>query len=107
MARPRLLGSIIAVGTSTTRALEAAAHDGKVQSGNSFTDLFIMPGHNFSIVDAMVTNFHQPKSTLLVMVSAFTGIDRIKIAYRAAVEKGYRFFSYGDAMYIERCTERF
>ncbi len=98
---------IIAVGTTTTRALEASAQNGLVQPGNNSTDLFIMPGFKFSIVNSLVTNFHQPKSTLLVMVSAFAGIDRIKIAYRAAIEKGYRFYSYGDAMYLERYTERF
>jgi S-adenosylmethionine:tRNA ribosyltransferase-isomerase len=92
---------VIAVGTTTTRALEwAAAPDGRVQSGRGAADLFIRPGHRFRIVDALVTNFHLPRSSLLVLVSALAGREVILHAYRHAVEARYRFYSYGDAMLI-------
>jgi S-adenosylmethionine:tRNA ribosyltransferase-isomerase len=90
---------VLAVGTTTLRALEAWAQKGKRQGE---TDLFITPGFRFSVVDRLLTNFHLPKSTLLMLVSAFAGRDKILHAYRHAVEKRYRFFSYGDAMLIER-----
>lgn len=92
---------VVAAGTTVVRALEAAAYDGGIRSGAAETDLFIKPGFDFAIVDALLTNFHLPRSTLLVLVSAFAGRDRILRAYREAVENGYRFFSFGDAMFIE------
>ena len=93
---------IVALGTTVTRTLEHAVDDQSVlQAGQGETDLFIMPGFNFRMVDALITNFHLPKSTLLVLVSAFAGRDFILKAYREAVDHGYRFFSYGDCMLIE------
>jgi len=93
---------IIALGTTVTRTLEHAVDDrGRLQAGQGDTQLFIMPGHRFRVVDALITNFHLPKSTLLVLVSAFAGTDFVLRAYRTAVEEGYRFFSYGDCMLIE------
>ncbi|MCX5684651.1 MAG: tRNA preQ1(34) S-adenosylmethionine ribosyltransferase-isomerase QueA [Planctomycetota bacterium] len=91
---------IVAVGTTTVRALESAAGEGGVQAGGRWTGIFIRPPHEFRAVDALVTNFHLPRSTLLVLVSAFAGRDRILAAYAEAVREGYRFFSYGDAMLI-------
>jgi S-adenosylmethionine:tRNA ribosyltransferase-isomerase len=96
---------VIAVGTTTTRALESAgasaAADGAViRAGRGETSLFIHPGHQFRIVDALITNFHLPRSSLLMLVSAFAGRDRVLAAYREAVAAGYRFYSYGDAMLI-------
>jgi S-adenosylmethionine:tRNA ribosyltransferase-isomerase len=91
---------VIAVGTTTTRALESAAASGVLQSGRGETSLFIHPGHDFRIVDALITNFHLPRSSLLMLVSAFAGRDRVLGAYREAVAAGYRFYSYGDAMLI-------
>ncbi|MBW2145924.1 MAG: tRNA preQ1(34) S-adenosylmethionine ribosyltransferase-isomerase QueA [Deltaproteobacteria bacterium] len=93
---------IIAVGTTVTRALEHAALSGRrISAGSGRTDLFIRPGHTFRIVDALITNFHLPRSTLLMLVSAFAGRKVILEAYREAVQLGYRFYSYGDAMFIE------
>ena len=93
---------IVALGTTVTRTLEHAVDaNGLLQAGQGETDLFIKPGHQFRMVDALVTNFHLPKSTLLVLVSAFAGREFILRAYREAVEQGYRFFSYGDCMLIE------
>jgi S-adenosylmethionine:tRNA ribosyltransferase-isomerase len=92
---------VIAIGTTTTRALEwAAGDDGSVRGGAGEADLFIRPGHRFRIVDALVTNFHLPRSSLLVLVSAFAGRAVVLEAYRHAVVSGYRFYSYGDAMLI-------
>ncbi len=92
---------VIAVGTTTTRALEwAATADGRLRPGAGEADLFIRPGHRFRIVDALITNFHLPRSTLLVLVAAFAGLDVVLDAYRHAVASGYRFYSYGDAMLI-------
>jgi S-adenosylmethionine:tRNA ribosyltransferase-isomerase len=92
---------VVAVGTTTVRALEsAAAEDGTVRPGRAWTDLFIYPPHAFRLVGAMVTNFHLPRTTLLMMVSAFAGRERVLAAYREAVRQGYRFYSYGDAMLI-------
>jgi len=92
---------VIAVGTTVTRTLESAAEkDGKVKSGEGSTNLFIYPGYRFKVIDALITNFHLPRSTLLMLVSAFAGRERILNAYREAVKKGYRFYSYGDAMFI-------
>jgi len=96
-------GSIVAVGTTTVRCLEAsAAAHGAPVAGAAETDLFITPGFEFRVVDRLVTNFHLPKSTLLVLVSAFAGIDPIRRAYRHAIEQRYRFYSYGDAMLVDR-----
>ena len=90
---------VLAVGTTSLRAMEAAALSGKLQGD---TDLFIYPGFQFRVVERLLTNFHLPKSTLLMLVSAFAGVDRIRKAYTHAVAQRYRFFSYGDAMLIER-----
>jgi S-adenosylmethionine:tRNA ribosyltransferase-isomerase len=93
---------VVALGTTVTRTLEhAVGEDGLLYPGQGDTDLFIKPGFRFRMVDALVTNFHLPKSTLLVLVAAFAGRDFILEAYRQAVEHGYRFFSYGDCMLIE------
>jgi S-adenosylmethionine:tRNA ribosyltransferase-isomerase len=93
-------GRIIAVGTSTTRILEAASRSGVINQFTGNTDLFILPGFRFQITDALITNFHLPKSTLLMLVSAFAGKDFIFKAYAEAMEKQYRFYSFGDAMFI-------
>lgn len=93
---------VIAVGTTSVRTLEYATDgDGKLHSGSGMCNLFIYPGYRFKMVDAMVTNFHLPESTLLMLVSAFSGRDLILSAYTEAVERKYRFFSYGDAMFLE------
>ncbi|RLC51921.1 MAG: tRNA preQ1(34) S-adenosylmethionine ribosyltransferase-isomerase QueA [Candidatus Cloacimonadota bacterium] len=91
---------IIAVGTTTTRTLESFAENGILKSGSHWTDIFIYPGKSLQIIDGLITNFHMPESTLLMLVSAFAGYENIMRAYRIAVEKRYRFFSYGDAMLI-------
>jgi S-adenosylmethionine:tRNA ribosyltransferase-isomerase len=92
---------VIAVGTTSVRTLEYASEgNGTIKPGSGACDLFIYPGFRFSVVDAMITNFHLPESTLLMLVSAFTGRERILAAYREAVNQKYRFFSYGDAMLI-------
>jgi len=93
-------GRVIAVGTTSVRALEAAADGNVVRPYSGETDLFIYPGYRFKVVDAMLTNFHLPESSLLMLVAAFAGRDRVLAAYAHAVETGYRFFSYGDAMLI-------
>lgn len=93
-------GRVIAVGTTSVRALEAASVDDGIQVHDGETDLFIRPGYSFKTVDAMLTNFHLPRSSLLMLVSAFAGTAEILNAYRHAVAEGYRFFSYGDAMFI-------
>lgn len=91
---------IVAVGTTSVRTLESAGQSGVVKAGRDATELFIYPGYEFKIVDAMVTNFHLPQSTLLMMISAFAGKDHVLAAYREAVAAKYRFFSFGDAMWI-------
>jgi S-adenosylmethionine:tRNA ribosyltransferase-isomerase len=94
---------VVAAGTTVLRALESAAlADGDVRAGSAATDLFIAPGFPFRVVDALLTNFHLPQSTLLVLVSAFAGYERIRTAYQHAIAQRYRFFSFGDAMFIER-----
>ena len=93
-------GRVIAVGTTAVRSLETASADGEIQPYSGDTDIFIYPGHRFRCVDAMVTNFHLPESTLLMLVSAFAGREHKKRAYAQAIEQRYRFFSYGDAMFI-------
>jgi S-adenosylmethionine:tRNA ribosyltransferase-isomerase len=95
-------GRVIAAGTTSLRALESAAAGGKLVAGESETNMFIVPGFHFKVVDVLLTNFHLPKSTLLMLVCAFGGMNEILAAYRHAVEQEYRFFSYGDAMLIER-----
>jgi S-adenosylmethionine:tRNA ribosyltransferase-isomerase len=95
-------GRVLAVGTTAVRALESAARNGRLTAYRGETDLFIMPGFHFSCVDALVTNFHLPESTLLALVCAFAGYDHVMAAYRHAVEQEYRFFSYGDAMFVTR-----
>ncbi len=91
---------VIAVGTTTVRALEAAALDGGLKPYQGDTNIFIYPGFKFKVVDALLTNFHLPKSTLLMMISAFAGLNTIRAAYAHAIQQKYRFFSYGDAMLI-------
>ncbi len=95
-------GRVGAVGTTSLRALESAARDGVLRAGGGETDLFITPGYHFNVVDRLVTNFHLPRSTLLMLVSAFGGMDLLLRAYAHAVDERYRFFSYGDAMLIEK-----
>ena len=95
-------GRVIAVGTTSLRALEAASQSGSLQAGSAETNLFITPGYTFKTVDRLITNFHLPKSTLLMLVSAFAGYDRLRHAYTHAIAAQYRFFSYGDAMLLDR-----
>lgn len=95
-------GRVIAVGTTSLRALESAAAAGELVAGKRETNIFIVPGYRFKVVDVLLTNFHLPRSTLLMLVCAFGGMDEMLAAYRHAIEKEYRFFSYGDAMLIER-----
>jgi S-adenosylmethionine:tRNA ribosyltransferase-isomerase len=95
-------GRVIAVGTTSLRALESSAADGQLGAGSGETCIFITPGFRFRVVDVLLTNFHLPRSTLLMLVCAFGGMNRMLAAYRHAVEQEYRFFSYGDAMLIER-----
>ncbi|QPF71670.1 tRNA preQ1(34) S-adenosylmethionine ribosyltransferase-isomerase QueA [Roseateles sp. DAIF2] len=95
-------GKVVAVGTTTLRALESAARGGQLAAGARETDIFITPGFEFRVVDRLVTNFHLPKSTLMMLVSAFAGYEHIMALYRHAIEQRYRFFSYGDAMLLER-----
>jgi len=102
-------GRVIAVGTTSMRALEAAARDAEnagrpLAATAAETDIFITPGYRFRVVDRLITNFHLPKSTLLMLVSAFAGMDAIRAAYRHAIDERYRFFSYGDAMLLTRQT---
>ncbi|QHE91146.1 tRNA preQ1(34) S-adenosylmethionine ribosyltransferase-isomerase QueA [Pandoraea fibrosis] len=107
-------GRVIAVGTTSMRALESAAQatlaaggaPGTLRAGSAETDIFITPGYRFQLVERLVTNFHLPKSTLLMLVSAFSGVETIRAAYRHAIEQRYRFFSYGDAMILSRETLR-
>ena len=93
---------VIAVGTTSMRALESASQTGELVAGSSDTQLFVTPGYQFKTVDRLITNFHLPKSTLMMLVSAFAGVDRIRHAYSHAIAQRYRFFSYGDAMLLDR-----
>ena len=93
-------GRVIAVGTTSVRALECASVKGELRPFDGEADLFILPGYEFRSVDAMITNFHLPQSSLLMLVAAFAGKERILDAYRHAVREKYRFFSYGDAMFL-------
>ena len=93
-------GKIIAVGTTSMRALETASQTNKIQPYQADTDLFIYPGYKFHCVDALLTNFHLPKTSLLILVCAFAGYNNTMRAYQEAISKNYRFFSYGDGMLI-------
>lgn len=93
-------GRVIALGTTSLRALEHAASSGELESGEREADIFILPGYRFRVVDALITNFHLPKSTLFMLVCAFAGKERMLRAYQEAVSRRFRFFSYGDAMFI-------
>ncbi len=109
IARARALGGrVIAVGTTSVRALESAAKldPSMTQPQSGDTRLFIQPGFEYKVVDAMITNFHLPQSTLLMLVSAFIGLDTMKSAYQHAIRERYRFFSYGDAMFLERTNSK-
>ena len=102
-------GRVVSVGTTTLRALESAAlnapADEILNVGSRDTDIFITPGFDFKVVDVLITNFHLPKSTLMMLVSALAGYDHIRALYQHAIEQRYRFFSYGDAMLIERSAQ--
>jgi S-adenosylmethionine:tRNA ribosyltransferase-isomerase len=104
IARARAAGgAVVAVGTTSLRALESVATpEGHVDACSAETALFVTPGYRFRIVDRLLTNFHLPRSTLLMLVSAFAGYDVIRAAYAHAIRERYRFFSYGDAMLLER-----
>ena len=92
------------VGTTSLRALESAARDGELKAGAEETDIFITPGFQFRVADRLITNFHLPRSTLLMLVSAFAGLDTIRNAYAHAIANRYRFFSYGDAMLLDKAS---
>jgi len=94
-------GRVVAVGTTVVRSLETAARAGALEPFEGETDIFIRPGFRFRVVDALVTNFHLPESTLLMLVSAFAGREQVLDAYAHAVRERYRFYSYGDAMFVE------
>ena len=96
--------NVVAVGTTSMRALESASQTGQLVAGSADTRLFITPGYVFKTVDKLITNFHLPKSTLLMLVSAFAGYDRIRCAYAHAIRQKYRFFSYGDAMFLSNAS---
>ncbi|OYU29302.1 MAG: tRNA preQ1(34) S-adenosylmethionine ribosyltransferase-isomerase QueA [Burkholderiales bacterium PBB2] len=98
-------GRVVAVGTTTLRALESAAQGGTLLAGARETEIFITPGFNFRVVDSLVTNFHLPKSTLMMLVSALAGHGRVMALYRHAIAQRYRFFSYGDAMLLQRSAD--
>ena len=95
---------MIAVGTTSVRSLESAARASaaELEAFSGDTDIFIYPGYQFQVVDAMVTNFHLPESTLIMLLSAFAGFDEVKNAYQHAIAQKYRFFSYGDAMFVTK-----
>lgn len=97
---------MVAVGTTSARLLESAADaDGSVRPFDGFTGIFITPGYRFKAVDVLMTNFHLPRSTLFMLVSAFAGTDQMKRAYAHAIKSGYRFYSYGDACLLEKSHE--
>ena len=98
-------GRVIALGTTVLRVLETAALNGELRAFSGETDLFITPGFTFNVVDLLLTNFHQPRSTLIMLVAAFAGTDRILDAYEYAKNNGYRFLSYGDACLIENMNK--
>ena len=98
-------GRVVAVGTTSVRTLEGCVREcGELREHQGETDIFITPGVKFEVVDMMLTNFHLPKSTLLMLVSAFSGYERIRSLYAHAINERYRFFSYGDAMLLQRST---
>jgi S-adenosylmethionine:tRNA ribosyltransferase-isomerase len=97
-------GRVLAAGTTALRALESAALGGELEAAAAETDLFVYPGFRFRVVDRLLTNFHLPKSSLLMLVAAFAGLDNVRRAYAHAIQERYRFFSYGDAMLIERAA---
>ena len=99
-------GRVIAVGTTVVRSLESAARSGELRAYSGETNIFIYPGYEFQVIDGLVTNFHLPESTLLMLVCAFAGYDNVMTAYRHAVDEKYRFFSYGDAMFLLPHTPR-
>lgn len=99
-------GRVVAIGTTSIRALESAAQSGEIQALTGDTTIFITPGYQFKVVDALLTNFHLPESTLLMLVSAFAGYEQIFKAYHHAVAQQYRFFSYGDAMFMEKLLRK-
>ena len=95
-------GRVIAVGTTSCRTLESAADEnGVIQAGNGWTEIFIYPGYRFKMIDGLITNFHLPESTLMMLVSALAGKERIMAAYEEAVREKYRFFSFGDSMFLD------
>ncbi|WLD57469.1 tRNA preQ1(34) S-adenosylmethionine ribosyltransferase-isomerase QueA [Salinispirillum sp. LH 10-3-1] len=98
-------GRVVAVGTTSVRSLESAARSGELQAFAGDSDIFIYPGYRFKVVDALITNFHLPQSTLLMLISAFAGKEAVMAAYEAAIAERYRFFSYGDAMFVTRSQE--
>ena len=94
-------GRVICVGTTSCRTVESAADEnGRIQAGSGWTEIFIYPGYRFKVLDGLITNFHLPESTLIMLVSALAGREQVMKAYEEAVEERYRFFSFGDAMYI-------
>ena len=94
-------GRVVAVGTTVVRALESAAEKGEINATAGYSSLYITPGYRFKVVDALITNFHQPKSSLFVLVSTFFGLEMIKEIYAHGVRNRYRFYSYGDAMFLD------
>ena len=98
-------GRVIAVGTTAVRSLETAASSGRLQPYTGETDIFIYPGYTFRVVDVLITNFHLPESTLLMLVCAFAGRDNTMHAYQHAIDQQYRFYSYGDAMFIKGMSQ--
>ena len=99
-------GRVIAVGTTVVRALESLMQENGIEPMSCLTDIFIVPGFDFQLVDAMVTNFHLPESSLIMLVSAFAGKERILKSYQHAVDNGYRFYSYGDSMFLEKTLDQ-
>ena len=93
-------GRVIAVGTTSCRTLESVGNTGEIRAAEGYTDIFIYPGYDFKVIDAIITNFHLPESTLIMLISAFAGRENVLNAYNVAVEEKYRFFSFGDAMFI-------
>ena len=97
---------MVAVGTTVVRALESLMQENGIEPMSGLTDIFIVPGFDFQLVDAMVTNFHLPESSLIMLVSAFAGKERILKSYQHAVDNGYRFYSYGDSMFLEKTLDQ-
>jgi S-adenosylmethionine:tRNA ribosyltransferase-isomerase len=98
---------VVCVGTTSLRLLESAAgEDGRLDAWSGATDIFITPGYRFRVADALMTNFHLPRSTLFMLVSAFSGLERMRAAYAHAIENGYRFYSYGDASLLFRAQNQ-